>query len=425
MTGIPQQVAIGPGRVSGEIAAPPSKSVMQRVLALLLLRNGSLVIRNPGRGADDETLLAILKAAGFSIGQSETSLTIAAPGAQSLTSVNFGDSGLAARMLLPILATRREQIELDASSQLRGRGFGSLITVLKNAGASLETDDSGWPTSIQGPINATELSVDGSFSSQPVTGLLYALAAGADESVLNVQNAASAPYIDLSLQVMDELGFPLPEYSGYQSFRFQAGRRLKPIPSFYTIEGDWSAAAFWLVAGAIAGPLRVTGLNAFTAQADKRVLEALMDAGAGLSIESEQITVRPATLQAFHFNAADSPDLFPALAVLGCFAGGQSVIEGVSRLVNKESNRAETIISELGKLGADIRLQDDLMIIRATPLNGGTIDSHADHRIAMMAAIAALRASGPVVIKGAAAVAKSYPAFFEDLKGLGGAVNVL
>lgn len=420
MAGIPNQLRIEPGTLNGDVKAPPSKSVMQRVLALLFLRNGSLEIRNPGLSADDRTLLAILESAGFRIEAGHGSLKLMAPSAQRLGSVDFGDSGLAARALLPVLATRTERIGLRASEQLRNRGFGPLTDVLLKAGAKFEFDNAGWPSSVQGPLHGTEISIDGSFSSQPVTGLLYALAAGSEHAMLRVENAASTSYIDLSLQVMEDLGFAPPKRDGHSRFEFAALRPLKPLPSSYTIEGDWSAAAFWLVAGAIAGPLRVSGLDGFSTQGDKAVLQALMDAGAGLSIRAEQITVRPATLNAFHFDATHTPDLFPPLAVLGCFAKGQSVIEGVGRLAQKESNRAETIMSELSKLGADIRIQDDIMIVTGKPLQSGVVESHEDHRIVMMAAIAALGANGPVTIQGSEAVAKSYPAFFDDFKALGG-----
>jgi 3-phosphoshikimate 1-carboxyvinyltransferase len=180
-----------------------------------------------------------------------------------------------------------------------------------------------------------------------------------------------------------------------------------------------------LIAGAIAGKVTVTGLDAFTTQGDKSVLQALMEAGAHLSIESSKITVAPARLSAFHFNATDTPDLFPPLAALACYASGTSVIEGICRLQHKESNRAVTITEELAKLGADISLQDDYMIIRGhAPLYAANISSRNDHRIAMMCAIAALGAKGPITIADAGAVNKSYPAFFKDLRGLGARIEV-
>ena len=171
-----------------------------------------------------------------------------------------------------------------------------------------------------------------------------------DDTTIRVSNLVSRPYIDLTLRMMQDMGMNLPRNEDYKTFYFTRGAgTAASIPATYNIEGDWSAASFWLVAGAISGPLVVTGLDAFSAQADKQILSALMDAGATLSIESSQITVGPAALKAFHFDATDCPDLFPPLAVLACYAEGTSVVEGIGRLIYKESNRALSIQSELEK----------------------------------------------------------------------------
>ena len=161
------------------------------------------------------------------------------------------------------------------------------------------------------------------------------------------------------------------------------------------------------------------GLNSFSSQADKAVLLALMQTGAGMSIEEKQINVRRAKLKPFQFNATDCPDLFPPLATLAAYCEGTSVIEGVHRLTHKESNRALTLQEELGKMGVDIMLQDDLMIIKGgKKLKGTTVSSRHDHRIAMACAVAALGAEGNTVIESAEAVNKSYPQFWEHLRYL-------
>jgi 3-phosphoshikimate 1-carboxyvinyltransferase len=223
---------------------------------------------------------------------------------------------------------------------------------------------------------------------------------------------------------MELTGLPVPENRNYESFYYPPDTRWRNIPSSITIEGDWSGAAFLLVAGAIAGKVTVTGLDAFTLQADKRVLTALMDCGVPLSVESNRVSVaQSAALKAFHFDATDCPDLFPPLAALACYAEGTSVIEGVERLRYKESDRAMTISQELRKLGADVEIQDNYLVIRGGhQLKGTDVYAHADHRIAMMCAVAALGADSLVSINGAEAVEKSYPRFFEDLRMLGAQV---
>jgi 3-phosphoshikimate 1-carboxyvinyltransferase len=193
----------------------------------------------------------------------------------------------------------------------------------------------------------------------------------------------------------------------------------------YTVEGDWSGAAFLLVAGAISGNITVKGLDVFSTQADKAVLQALISSGAGISIEPEKIELRPMPLKAFHFNATDCPDLFPPLVALAACCEGTTVIEGVSRLAHKESDRALTLQEEFGKMGIVIKLQDDLMIIEGGKgLKGASVHSRHDHRIAMACAVAALKAEGDTTIDCAEAINKSYPDFYSHLQHLGASVQL-
>jgi 3-phosphoshikimate 1-carboxyvinyltransferase len=192
------------------------------------------------------------------------------------------------------------------------------------------------------------------------------------------------------------------------------------------VEGDWSGAAFLLVAGVIAGEMVVTGLDVFSSQADRAILQPLMQTGAGLSIEEKQVTARPGNLQPFHFNATDCPDLFPPLAALAAYCNGTSVIEGVHRLIFKESDRASVLQMELGKLGVEVIIQDDLMVIKGgQPVKAGNVNSHGDHRIAMALGVLALKAEGEVIIENAEVIHKSYPGFYKDLELLGAAISLV
>ena len=251
-------------------------------------------------------------------------------------------------------------------------------------------------------------------------------AAGAKDVTLQVKDLKSKPYIDLTLQVMKHFGWQV-DHHNYESFHF--GDPLVNLstsqPVNYTVEGDWSGAAFLLVAGAIAGPIKVKGLDVFSTQADKAILQALMSAEARLSVEQEQIEIGPASLRAFHFNATECPDLFPPLVALGAYCEGTTVIEGAGRLTHKESNRALTLQEEFGKMGIVIELQDDLMLVRGgTGVKGAVTHSHHDHRIAMASAVAALKAMGNTVIEEADAINKSYPDFYAHLEKLGGTVSL-
>lgn len=418
------KIRIHPGDVSGTIAAPPSKSFTQRILAALLARGGSLHISNPGFSSDERVLMDLLRDAGF-IFSSNTAGDLLIEDAhprQAITHADFGSSALAARMMTPLLALQPEVVRLEGSRQLRARPMRFLTTWLPQLGVRVASTGGFLPANIQGPLQPQDVTVDASLSSQPLSGLLLAFAAaGAAGKCIQVSELVSKPYIDLSLHIMELMGLPVPQNEQYRRFRFPHEAALRPLPARVRIEGDWSGAAFMLVAGAIAGDVCVTGLDAFSLQADKRVLQALMEAEAPLSVETSQVRVGLSrSLRPFQFDASECPDLFPPLAVLACHAQGTSAIRGVERLRYKESNRAATITEQLRRMGADLRLQDDYLIIRGgQPLQGAELDTQGDHRIAMMCAVAGLRAKEPVVIANADAVDKSYPQFFEHLQSLG------
>src|SRR5690606_15808312 len=200
---------------------------------------------------------------------------------------------------------------------------------------------------------------------------------------------------------MQQFGMLMPENKNYAAFVFRPSTEPKNASVVhYQVEGDWSGGAFLLVAGAIAGPITVRGLDMSSTQADKAIVQALMDAGAGIAIDAKQINLHPTALKAFKFNATDCPDLFPPLVALASFCEGVTEIKGVSRLAHKESDRAITLQDEFGKMGLKIVLEGDIMYVHGTSqLQSAQVHSRHDHRIAMACAVAALRANGPVTIE--------------------------
>ena len=232
----------------------------------------------------------------------------------------------------------------------------------------------------------------------------------------------------LTLQVMKHFGYNVTN-NNYESFLIKPADIAINENIEYTVEGDWSGGAFLLVAGAIAGGITVKGLDTFSTQADKAILNALMDCSCTISIQEKQIDIAPpavglAGLKAFHFDATDCPDLFPPLVALAAFCNGTTAIQGVNRLAHKESNRGLTLQEEFGKMGISITLQNDLMLINGGKgINGATVQSHHDHRIAMACAVAGLKAKAPMVIEEAEAINKSYPTFYEHLRQLGAVLD--
>jgi 3-phosphoshikimate 1-carboxyvinyltransferase len=419
---------IHPSILKGGIYAPASKSSMQRACAAALLTNGITTITNPGKSNDDLAALDVIQKLGAQVQRVDAdTIQIVATGIHPANhEINCGESGLGIRMFTPIAALSPEKITINGTGSLLTRPMDFFDEILPQLGVSIQSNAGKLPLQIQGPLQPANITVDGSLSSQFLTGLLMAYgAAGARDTTITVDNLKSKPYIDLTLQVMEHFGW-IVTHENHERFHFNmAPTSVETKAIAYTVEGDWSGAAFLLVAGAIAGDIVIKGLDVFSTQADKAVLQALMDSGCRISIQADQIEIGPMPLKAFHFNATDCPDLFPPLVALAACCDGTTVIEGVERLTHKESNRALTLQEEFAKLGIAIDLQDNLMLIKGgTGIQGAAVHSRHDHRIAMACAVAGLKAAGLVEIADAEAINKSYPNFYEHMQALGANIQI-
>jgi 3-phosphoshikimate 1-carboxyvinyltransferase len=398
---------------------------MQRACAAALLKEGTTLIRNPGISNDDKAALDIIQQLGAVVVQEGEHLLITSKGVHPVNeTIHCGESGLSIRMFTPIAALAQQAITITGDGSLKKRPMDFFSDVLPKLDVAVKSDNGKVPLQVKGPLQPRTITVDGSLSSQYLTGLLFAYAAAGTRNVaIHVVDLNSKPYVDLTLSFLKHFGLKQPVHTDYKTFYFDEAAPLeKGATVDYSVEGDWSGAAFLLVAGAIAGQVTVKGLDTQSTQADKAILQALAAAGASLSIEEKKIMVQATALQPFHFNATDCPDLFPPLVALAACCNGRSVIEGVSRLAHKESNRALTLQEEFGKMGITVTLQNDLMLVEGgTGVTGARVHSHHDHRIAMACAVAALIASGDTTIDVAEAVNKSYPQFWEHLQQLQGA----
>ncbi len=434
------RVTIQPSLLKGALVVPASKSAMQRACALALLCDGETLISNPGKSNDALAAINIIQNLGALVKEDSTggvivrsnglirTLKISPLGGGLERAINCGESGLGIRMFAPIAALSAETIIITGEGSLLSRPMDFFDEVFPQLGVDIGSNNSKLPIKIKGPLQPKDITIDGTLSSQFLTGLLMAFAKAAVKQVtITVTNLKSRPYIDLTLQMMRHFGYEV-EHDDYEKFIIKP-QTTNHKPQTYTVESDWSSASFLLVAGAITGEITLTGLDLHSTQGDKAILQALMMAKARLSISEKEITVSSSPLRdrgkAFHFNATDCPDLFPPLVALAAYCEGDSVIEGVSRLAHKESNRALSLQQEFAKMGVKIKLQDDLMIIKGgAEVQGATVHSHHDHRIAMACAVAALKANGETIIEEAEAVNKSYPGFYEDLKMLGANVSL-
>jgi 3-phosphoshikimate 1-carboxyvinyltransferase len=416
------QVTVTPSKISGSLFAAASKSSMQRACAAALVRSGKVVLQNPGTSADDQAALGIIKQLGARVDFVDDTVEIHSTGVHPVGDmIDCGESGLSVRMFTSIASISDRTISITGSGSLVKRPLSFFNEVLPQLDVICNSNNGYLPLQIKGPLQPKDIEVDGSLSSQYLTGLLMAYsAANASGVTIRVNNLNSKPYIDLTLDVMKAFELKVPENNDYKEFYFKkdpSGTTTSNTIN-YTVEGDWSGAAFLLVAGAVAGSLEVKGLDVFSTQADKAILQALTQAGAVMSVTQEHIQISNAPLKAFHFNATDCPDLFPPLVALASYCNGTTAIEGVNRLTHKESNRALTLQEEFGKMGIEITLQDDLMLVKGGTVKGAEVSSHHDHRIAMACAVAALKAEGNMEISNAEAVNKSYPQFWEHLQKL-------
>lgn len=405
---------IPPGSLRGALTPPCSKSYAQRALACALLAEGRSELHHLGFCDDTRSALHCIETLGARVERCGDTLVVEGGLAPRGHTLQVGESGLASRLFTPIAALCNHPIRIEGSGTLLTRPMKTMLEPLRRLGARIKACDGHLPIEVCGPLQGGETWVDGSVSSQFVTGLLLSLPLAPHDTTLRVSNPVSIPYIDITVDTATRFGIEIA-HEGYEEFFLAGGQRYNPT-SFH-IEGDWSAAAMLLVAGATAGEVEVRNLSSLSKQADTAVCTALERAGAGLICETDRITSLRRPLRAFEFDATHCPDLFPALAALAASAEGVSVLHGTRRLVRKESNRAESIRTEYGKLGIEVDLsEEDTMRIRGGRIRGGRVSGCGDHRIAMSLAVAALQAEGPVTIEGAECVAKSHPEFFEELE---------
>jgi 3-phosphoshikimate 1-carboxyvinyltransferase len=335
------------------------------------------------------------------------------------TSIDCGESGTCLRISGPIAALFPERITVTGTGSLLGRPVDMMEKPLRELGAECSTTLGKPPVTVRGPLRGGRTVVDGSQTSQVVSGLLMALPLCRGDSEIEVRNLVSRDYLALTVSVLAGFGIAIeeagPRPDGRVVFFVRGDQAYRPRP--FTVEGDWSGAAFLLVAGALAGDVTVGNLGGD--QPDAAILEALRAAGARVHRDGPLVRVRRESLRAFAFDATDTPDLFPPLVALVCHCPGKSVIHGVRRLRQKESDRAAALTEEFGRLGADVTIREDRLEVRGGRLRGGRLCARGDHRIAMAGAVAALLSDEGVAIEGDACVAKSYPEFFRDLETLG------
>ena len=367
------------------ISVAASKSYLQRAIAIAALADGESSLNQFSWSNDALVAKGIVEDLGCTVSEINNSLIINNKGLDfKNTSFNAGESGLSVRMFSPILALSNKLIAFSGQGSLLTRPVGIITEALSLLSVNVESNNGLLPIEIKGPIKSGNIEMDASLSSQILTGLLIVLPLLKGDSTIEIRNLRSKPYIDMTLSIMAHFGV-FVEHNNYKVFKIKGEQKYQA--KSYSIEGDWSGAAFFLVFGALKHTVEIINLDFQSVQADKAIVIALRKVGAEINILKKGIRVGKGQLNPFDFDATDCPDLFPPLVCLASQCKGVSKIKGISRLKHKESDRALVLMQEFAKMGVNISLKDDCMFVLGSEIKACVIDSHNDHRIAMAAGI--------------------------------------
>lgn len=460
--------------VDGECRMPSSKSFAQRAIVAAALADGVSRLDGYTPCYDSEAAIGVARALGAEVtvedasgenpGGDSSRLTVkgiaAGSGTVEINELNVGESGLLTRLMIPLVSQIASMdVTLKGEGTLLGRPLKGAPLMMSRFGVRLVDsvnggEDNGVPASfckvplkVCGSLCPGKAEISGKEGSQLISGLVMALPMADGNSTLEVTSPKSIPYMFITLDVMKKFGVVArSEMSGPRefiesegdwtyctemTFRMKGGQRYKAADM--TIEGDWSAAANFLVAGAVFGKVVLHGLDTTSLQADLSIMDILMQAGASLSQTDGDrgvVTVCRSPLTAFETDASNCPDLFPIVAVLAAFCNGKSRISGTDRLLHKESDRAKAILEMLTQMGVSAEISGNALVVEGrglaerclsgTLLKGGSYTSHHDHRMVMALKVASLGADSPIVIDDEACVAKSFPGFFDTFSKIYG-----
>jgi len=404
---------IKPFQYSGEIRVNSSKSHVQRLLALSLLSNNRTILKGYQSCEDNEACLSVIQQLGAEVAGEKT-LTIQPPVRAKQQTINLivNESGLCLRMFAFIATIFAERIILSGSGTLLNRPLNFLENALKNSGLTIK--NSLFPFEFTGEINGSTIHLDGSESSQMLTGLLIASPLLPTDTTIFVSNLTSKPYIDLTIQLMQEFGVSIVN-DDYKTFMIKGTQHY--IGREIDIEGDWSGAANHVIGAAISGEIKLSGLKMDSNQADKICLDIVKLFGASVTWKEGDLIIEKArSTNPFNIDLTDNPDLFPILAILACAATGTSVFTGTERLLHKESNRLQTVEEMLSVFGVFYSTKENTIEIHGKgQIDGGLINTYNDHRIAMAATVAACLSTNEILLTSPHCIDKSYPNFFSDL----------
>ncbi len=417
------KVRIRPSVLSGTVSVPPSKSAAHRAVICAALAKGVSVIRPIALSDDIKATIECMRSLGAELTLDGDTLTV--DGSETFlpekAELDCFESGSTLRFLIPVAAAGGVETLFTGHGRLPQRPIGIYTDCLPEKGVCCRTNG-GLPLTVSGRLKSGRYEIPGNVSSQFITGLLLALPLlEGDSEIFLTAPAQSVGYIRMTVSIMKSFGVAVTEtetgwlISGSQKYQ----------PGSFTVEGDWSQAAFFMTAAALGGSITIDNLDPESEQGDKECVDIYRRMGADIRCENGIVSISPGRLRGIEVNAENIPDMVPALAVAAAFAEGKTVISGASRLRIKECDRLAAISSGLNRLGASVSETEDGLVIEGVDMiEGGFAEGCNDHRIVMSLSVASARSRGDIVISDMESINKSYPVFFDDFVRLGGKADV-
>jgi len=418
------KVTIKHSLFKGRVKIPSSKSVSHRAVICAGLSQGVSNIGNINFSQDIDATIEAMKSFGVAVEKREDSLKITGVVKPDIMGsvIDCFESGSTLRFLIPVAALTGKKVVFRGRGELVNRPLGPYYRIFDEKHIRYSTTEGKLPLTIMGRLSHGEYRIRGDVSSQFISGLLFALPLlEGDSKIIMASELESKAYVDLTVDMLKRFSVNVDNF-GYKEFRIKGNQKYKAVDC--SVEGDFSQAAFWLVAGTLGADIECLGLNLSSLQGDKAILDVIEQMGGHIEVRDDSVRALHSKTKGIIFDASECPDLVPVVTVLASLSEGTTEIVNAARLRIKECDRLKAICTELNKIGADIEESEDGLIIRGRErLKGGTTQSWGDHRIAMSLAIASIKCSDPLVIEDSSSVRKSYPEFWNHFKMLGGILD--
>jgi len=413
-------------KIKGEIVVPGSKSHTIRGVVTSSFAEGKSILRNPLTSLDTEAVINGCSQLGAKIERFSDYWEITGMGGKAkkpTTTLNMMNSGTSTNLLTGLASTLNFEVKFDGDSSLRKRPMKPILSALEILGVKVEyLGEGGYPPyKITGPINGETTVVDG-LNSQYLSSLLFATPLSKSDTEIKVNNLHEIPYVEMTLKWLEFLGIEYTKSDNLSKFKIKGNQSYKSYER--DIPADWSSAAFPIILALISGEkLVISGPDYTDVQGDKRIVKILKDMGANIEIKESSLIVKKSKLKGIKMDLNSMPDSLPALAVISCFAEGETVIHNVAQARIKETDRISVMCEELKKMGADITEQEDGLTIKESKLHSAILNGHDDHRIVMSLSIAASSCDGVSEISTAESAAVTFPYFADKFRAVGVKIN--